>query len=237
MLGVVIALPVEAACLLGRGVSIGGPRPFREILVNVSGMGQEQASRAAADLVRDGATALLSWGTAAGLDPALRSGQLLLPGAILSTDGTRLDTDPHWRESLLGCLRGRLQPRDGTLLSSTRAITTPADKQELFRRTGAVAVDMESAAVAAIANRADLPFACIRAIVDEAGMGLPALALKVIDASGRPRIPLLLAGLLRHPGTLPALIRLGRSFSRARASLRAVRRCCGYNLAPPAPLR
>jgi len=234
MLGVVIALPSEAVCLLGRDTPVGGPRQYRDILVSISGMGPERASQAAENLVRSGARALLSWGTAAALDPALRSGQLLLPEHILQVDGSRLSVDPRWRKALLERLGSMLRPRGGTLISSNRAITTPSAKQTLFQSSGAVAVDMESAAVASIANTAGLPFACIRAIVDEAGMSIPELALTTVDAYGRPRLPLLLQGLLHRPATLPALIRLGRSFSRARTSLRTVSRCCGYNLALPA---
>jgi len=143
MLGVVIALPAEAVCLLGRGSPVGGPQPYHDILVSISGMGPVRAAQAAAGLVQGGATALLSWGTAAGLDPSLHSGQLLLPEHILHADGPCMDVDPRWRQALLQRLDSTLHPTGGTLISTDLAITIPSTKQRLFRRSGAVAVDTE----------------------------------------------------------------------------------------------
>jgi len=236
MLGVVIALPAEASCLLGRNIDIGRPQHHHDILIHISGMGPERASRAASALLQEGATALLSWGTAAALAPDLSSGALLVPERILLQDGSSSAVDPHWWMALVNSLNGHLAVNTGLLISSDTPLDKPAAKRRLFAHTGALAVDMESAAIAAIASAAGLPFACIRAVVDSAEMPIPELALTAVDVYGRPRIAALLSGLLRQPMAAGELLRLGRSFARARRTLRAVRRCCGYNLALPASL-
>jgi hypothetical protein len=88
----------------------------------------------------------------------------------------------------------------------------------LHEATHALAVDMESGAVARAAARYALPFAVLRAVADVASEAIPRAA--AITPSGEPDIPRVLRGLLRRPWELPALIRLGRASAAAHAALR-----------------
>jgi adenosylhomocysteine nucleosidase len=110
---------------------------------------------------------------------------------------------------------------EGNLLCSTRAIDTPAGKAEAFRRTGAAAVDMESAAVAQIACRRNLPFIAVRVIVDTAADTLPPAVVNASRA-GRVQTSRLIAGLMLAPGEIGALIRLAQRYRIAMRSLRAI---------------
>ena len=98
-------------------------------------------------------------------------------------------------------------------------MSTPAAKALLFASFGALAVDMESGAVAEACVRAGKPFAVLRAIADPAGRGIPALAMRGLGPEGETRPLAVAAGLLRRPGDLPALIRLGRDSQAALAAL------------------
>jgi adenosylhomocysteine nucleosidase len=192
-------------------------------LLVVSGMGAVAASRGARQLVDAGAKALLSWGMAGGLDPALPAGALFLPGEVISADGAVYQTAREWREALAA----RVAPCDpvtgGRLLTSRQVIASAADKAIAFRETGASAVDMESAAIAEVARAQALPFLAVRAIVDTAEDPLPNPA---ITAAGSSQLQLsrLLAALARAPQELPALIRLMRRYRAASRSLAAVAR-------------
>src|SRR5258708_3284349 len=98
-----------------------------------------------------GATALLGWGLAGGLGPALQAGTICLPSMVVSRDGATFATDLHWREILTAAISPRLIVVSGKLLTSAAAIEDVAAKAAAFGETGAVAVDMESAGVAEIA--------------------------------------------------------------------------------------
>ena len=191
-------------------------------LVAVSGMGRAAAVGAAGALVDAGATALVSWGMAGGLDPALRAGQIFLPAQVVAADGIALATDARWREQLRAALAARQPLSEGRLFSSLAAITSVAQKASLFHVTGAAAVDMESIAVALVAQAHGLPFIAVRVIVDVATDALPDSVRDAADLSGEVNIGRLLARLCRRPQDVVPLTRLTRRYLEARRALAAV---------------
>ncbi|MGH8426508.1 MAG: adenosylhopane nucleosidase, partial [Gammaproteobacteria bacterium] len=106
----------------------------------------------------------------------------------------------------------------GALASVAEPLANAAEKTALAARTGALMVDMEAAAVAAVAAAHEgMEFAVVRALADPADL---ALASVVLAAADKPRPgSSVVRGLLKRPQDLPAVLRLGRSFRRARASL------------------
>jgi len=99
-------------------------------------------------------------------------------------------------------------------------VADQTEKRRLGRETGAAMADMESAAVAAVATEAGLPFAVLRAICDPAGRALAPAALVALDRSGRIG-PLRLAwSVLTRPGQVPLLIALARDAAMAQRALR-----------------
>lgn len=201
-LGIVVGLEGEARLLRRLGPSV---------RVGVSGATPEGARRAADGLVAGGATHLLSFGLAAGLDPALRPGDLLVPDAVVAGD-RRHATDP--------ALRALLGPGAGAaLLHSDTLVPEPADKAALQARTGCGSLDMESGAVALAADRAGLPFAVLRAVCDPAARVLPPAARLTLRPDGRVRMGAVLGSILRRPSQLPGLLALGRDAGRAKIAL------------------
>ena len=192
-------------------------------LLVVSGVGGAAAARAARQLVEAGARALLSWGMAGGLDPALRAGALFLPGEVMAADGTVYLTSRQWRLALAAAVESCHPVTGGRLLTCLEVIASVADKAAAFRTTGAAAVDMESGAIGEVACAAQLPFLAVRAIVDTAQDQLPR-TLVTAAASGELRIARLLATLARAPGELPAMLQLARRYRAASRSLAAVAR-------------
>jgi adenosylhomocysteine nucleosidase len=176
---------------------------------------------AANALVDAGVSALMTFGMAGGLDPALTAGTIMLPSELISADGARFATCRTWRQRIGASIGASRAVSESKLLMSDQAIESLADKAAAFRDTGAAAVDMESAAVAAVAAARKLPFVAVRVIVDTAADMLPGTVVAASRA-GRVRIGRLIAGLLWAPGEIAALVRLATRYRAAIRSLRAV---------------
>jgi adenosylhomocysteine nucleosidase len=190
--------------------------------IAIGGGTPEGAGAALPALLAREPEALLSIGYAGGLDPALRPGALLIPETVTDADGTPLPCDATLVHALTDRARRRgLHPRGGAVATAALPAATPDDKRRLAEATGAVAVDLESAEAARAAAAAGVPFAAVRAVLDDARTALPPLALAAVDtATGRPRIGRLLIGVLGSPGQLPALLGLAKANAAAKASLR-----------------
>jgi len=181
----------------------------------------ERTRRAVAQLVAEGASALVSFGICGGLDPALGPGALVLPQAVSSEDGRHRRVDAALRGALAAALgHAGIAAAGGDVLGAARAADTPARKTALHRRSGAIAIDLESHLVAEAAAAAGLPFAVLRAVADPAERALPPAALIGLDAAGRPALGRVLLSLARQPEQLPALLQLARDTRRALAALR-----------------
>jgi adenosylhomocysteine nucleosidase len=146
---------------------------------------------------------LISTGFCGALDPSLRVGDIILGGASVSRRaGQRSVT-----------VRGEVVTLD-------RVAITAGEKGVLRAKTGAVAVDMEAAAVGRKAAQWGVPFYCIRAVSDTAFEDLPLDFNRYRDAQGRfsrPRIAL--AALARPFQTVPGLLRLDRNCKLAAEAL------------------
>jgi adenosylhomocysteine nucleosidase len=213
---VVVGLAAEAriAGRLGLPVAIGGG--------TASG-----AAAAARRMVQAGATGLISFGLAGGLDPGLRPGTVLIAAEVLcqrdrdartETNGMaramcRFATDPR--------LSSRLGGVTGHVVLGADMIVEDADtKRVLQQTTGAAAVDLESGAVARVAAEHGLPFAVLRAICDPAERNLPLAALIALDEHGAIGFARVLGSILAHPAQVPGLLALAADAAAARRALR-----------------
>jgi len=192
MIGIVTGFGAEAALLGGRRVVMAGGRPGR-------------ALELARQLADEGATALVSFGIAGGLEPGLAPGTLLVGTSVWSEDGF-LDCDPAWAARLTGVLpQAHLAP----IAAATDVVAAAAAKRALRQASGAMAVDLESWGVAQAAAERGLPFAVLRAIADPAHRALPPAAAEGLDDQGKVRLGAVLLSLAKDPRQLPGLIRIG----------------------------
>jgi adenosylhomocysteine nucleosidase len=229
VVGIVSALAVEARHF-GPGKRLDSPWPAQPVtlsdgtLLVVSGMGASAAAAGAHVLIRAGARALVSFGLAGGLDPALPSGAILLPSEVISTGGASVLTAPHWRDGLAAELAARGPVSFGRLLTSTRAVGSVAEKAAVFRETGAAAVDMESSAVGEVAQTTGLPFIGVRVIVDNASDAVPGVLVAAANSGGELRTGQLIRSLVSRPGELGAFLRLAQRYRTAKRSLAVLSR-------------
>ncbi|MFB0505490.1 MAG: purine phosphorylase [Thermodesulfobacteriota bacterium] len=234
LLGVVTALKAEAQVLIKKPMATGEVLHLPEgILLKISGIGARRARVASETLVKKGATALLSWGSAGGLLATLSPGSLILPEKVLSSDRISFSVDTQWHERLCARLSGHADLHTGLLIQSPTVLRSPEEKIAMFNRYGAIAVDMESAAVAQVALLEGVPFMAIRAVSDPAYVSIPPSAMITIDERGIFRPVRLLRSIFRHPRELLPLVRLARTFRAAQTTLASVKRIAGPKLLAP----
>jgi adenosylhomocysteine nucleosidase len=120
---------------------------------------------------------------------------------------------------------------EGAVAADIAGVDAPVveveQKSALFKESGAVAVDMESAVVARAALRHGTPFAVLRVVADPAHRPLPASALVATGADGEVDIPATLGALIRNPRDLSVLFRLAFDARAAFAALSRVRALLG----------
>jgi hopanoid-associated phosphorylase len=170
---------------------------------------------------------VISFGVAGGLDPSLRSGDVVVATEVMAGDvrwlaGLSLNDD-----LISGIELGSRRIVRGGLAGVEEVVVARARKAALRSHTGAAAVDMESHIAAAYATEAGLPFAAVRVISDPADRSLPALAQSAIKPNGDIDLRSILRGVVRNPRTLSALVSMGIDFNRA---LRSLRGCRGFLL-------
>ncbi|HMA14928.1 MAG: phosphorylase [Bacteroidota bacterium] len=215
-LGIVTGLASEAVI----ATALIGEEDF-PARVLCAGASSQRASVQARQLVDLGVEALLSFGLAGALDPALTSGDLVVALQVRNDGGELHPCDAGWQEALHAALVETQTPcRRGGILGSARLWRRPADKRSLFAATDCLAVDMESGAVAAVAAEAGLPFLAVRAIADRADDALPALVEHAVKPDGMPAVGRTLAAMLKSPTQIPSTLRLARRSNLALASLR-----------------
>ncbi len=228
--GLVTALRAEASCVSSMSI------PFNEMMqINdhavlwLSGMGAEAARTAAEGLLRQGVTALASYGVAGALDPCLKPGDLVLPGAIIHS-ADQLPVNMTWRDRLQRLLPTDITVINGVMTDSAVPVTDENAKMDLARFTGACAVDMESGAIAAVAAKAGIPFVAVRAIVDPVQFSPPQALLSAVYPDGGVNPLRLMALLLKRSVHLRTLMQMGIGMRAARKTLSRVIQSAGVGL-------
>jgi len=216
--GFVVGLAIEARLL---AQAIARQAPSAKPLIACAAADPARARSGARRLLREGAGVLVSFGIAGGLDPKLAPGDLVLAERITSPDGDTVAADPGLHAAWAAAAEAAgLHHVGGSLLESARILASVAEKRAAHRSSGALAVDMESRAVAGVAAEAVVPFIAVRAIADPAGRPLPRSVIGSIGPDGRPRVGRVLLRVCLRPWETPALLQLRRDTDAALGSLR-----------------
>lgn len=174
------------------------------VLTDVTGIGMQRARRKTEDILVPGdVDRVVMIGVAGGLR-GTTIGQVVVPEVVLDrATGRELRPEP------LGD-----QPAGG-MLATGEFTTEPAVIADLETR-GAVAVDMETAAVGAVCEDRGVPWSVFRAISDRLEDGLVDNAVfGLAKPDGSPDMAAVARHVLRHPGRIPTLMRLGRDLRTA----------------------
>jgi len=174
-------------------------------LMVASGPGPRLVERALAENImfgakRENVSGVINTGFCGALDPALRVGDIVASGEIAFT-------------TPLPFVRGEI-------FSADRVAVTASEKRALRSRTGAVAVEMEAAAVKSRAAAWGVPFMCIRVVSDTAADDMPLDFNRFRNADGNfSRTRIALAAMARPFSAMPGLMELDRNCRRASRSL------------------
>ncbi len=216
VIAIIVALASERVCV---EAGLGDDR-LAMLVVKQSGPGPGNAAAAARAVAESGADAMVSLGLAGGLAPRLQAGTAVVPDRIILANGETLATDSDWKTRIVAALRTELAIDEGALLIADTVLDTPDRKAEAASTTGAVAVDMESGAIAAVAASAGLPTVAVRVVADCATDTLPAGIERWIDSRGRRRLRPIAAAIL-NPVQWPVLALLARRHHAAQRALKS----------------
>lgn len=200
---VVVGMAFEARIAAGLGVPV------------VCGGDGKNLDSALARTMAAGCGGLISFGVAGGLAPDLKPGTCVIGSSILDGDEQR-PTDARWAQRLMRIIPDAVH---GPIVGVRQPIAHASAKHELHRRTGAIAVDMESQVVARAAERHGVPLAAIRVVVDPAGRTIPRSALAGARADGTIDPVAVMRSLMRYPRDFLGLIRMSLDARAARATL------------------
>ncbi|MGE4351939.1 MAG: hypothetical protein AB7E52_07105 [Bdellovibrionales bacterium] len=186
------------------------------VLVGCSAADPARARVLVQQMLDEDVTRLISFGLCGGLSPDLVPGDLVLGSTVMGAAGA-WESDEGWNQRFVELLPGTLSV---PVWGSDHMATKASDKALIMKRTGCLAVDMESHLIGLAAERYAIPFTVVRAVSDGYETSLPPAA----------RVPLLNDGgvdyrgvwqsVKKNPRQIPDLIRLGRGTSQAMASLR-----------------
>lgn len=216
--GLVFALETESGCLedllegmlaiRGHGfVARQGGLKGRHVVVIRSSGGRKAAAEATETLVLGHQPKwVISAGFAGALVPELHRHDIVLADSLVDTAGNRLALDLKVDPASLAQM-----PRVhvGRLLTADRMIASPDEKRSLGQRHGALAVDMESFAVAEVCRRLQTRFLAVRIISDPANEQLPRDVEHLIhQKTYAGRFGAALGTIVNRPSSLKDMLRL-----------------------------
>lgn len=215
--GIVCAIPIELGAFLDRCQRVrkyvganfvfrGGKYENIRVVVVESGTGFARARRATLALVDAHSPKwVLSCGFAGALVSSIKIGDIVVADSIVDTHGQSLLMDVAFpADPARGLHIGRL-------LTSDAIVRLVDEKRQLAARHAALAVDMESLAVAQVCRERSVRFLSVRAISDDLSGDLPPEVLSLVGATGTTRLGSALGAIFKRPDSVRDMWKLRQS--------------------------
>lgn len=189
--------------------------------VLLTGAGPNPARAAATKVMsrEDGINFCISSGLAGALRPELCLAQVVAARAIFAEPAAAAENSNTIEAS--GSLVAFAGESGATLVdrfySADRVIARAEEKRFWGKR--ADAVEMESFEVLSAAAESGIPTIAIRAISDTVDEDLPLDMNRIFSDEGQVSLPRVIGEVVRHPGSVPSLMRLGQNSKAAAESL------------------
>jgi nucleoside phosphorylase len=182
------------------------------VIAIVTGMGTRLAAEKTARLLDATPVArVVVVGITGGMDERVPVGSMVFPAVVVDAA-----SGAEHRPAPLGD-----GAPSGTMWTSDQLMTDPEAIAGL-RNRGVVALDMETAAIAEVCERRDIPWSVFRAISDRVTDGsLEEEILHLSHPDGTPNLPAVARYVLTHPGRLPGMVGLARGAKLATATAAA----------------
>jgi adenosylhomocysteine nucleosidase len=227
-IGIVCALKLELAEYLVKCDRVrkytGGDFTFRggftgvdwdiRVVIVEAGTGAERARRATRALI-DAHTPMwvLSAGFSGALHPDLQLGDIVVANSIVDTAGEELRVDVRMSpDPARGWHVGRI-------LMAGDIVRSVSEKRHLAETHDALAVDMESLAVAQVCQQTGTRFMAVRAISDDLSHDLPPEVMSVFGGTGSLRAGAIAGALLKRPSSMKDMWRLRENAQHASQKL------------------
>lgn len=213
-IGIVCALPMELADFVQRCERVksysGRDFTFRgglyhgiRVVVVESGTGRSRARRATQALIdAHHPRWILSCGFGGGLTETSRIGDLIVGNRIFHAAAPEIHIDFQ-------------MPSDeqrrmfvGGIVTADAIVRTVAEKRLLAEQHPALAVDMETYAVAELCRELQQRFFAVRVLSDDAQRDLPVEVLSLLGATGAVRIGAVIGALWKRPGSYQDMLQL-----------------------------
>lgn len=223
-IGIVCALKLELAEYLDSCDRVrkytGGDFTFRggftgpdwdiRIVSVEAGTGADRARRATQALIdAHTPTWVLSAGFSGALHPDLELGNIVVANSIVDASGEELRVDVKMTpDPERGWHVGRI-------LMTDEIVRTVEEKRQFADETGALAVDLESLAVAQVCQQTNTRFMAVRAISDDLSTDLPPEVMSVFGGTGSLRAGAIAGALWKRPSSMKDMWRLRENAQRA----------------------
>ena len=219
-LGVIAALPAEAKCFQINKLSFEAPIEIeKNVFLCISGIGYKSCLNAAKKLVKLNVDGLISWGIAGAISDSIKSGDVIIARSVINHKNI-YSTSYEWQKKIISHFKNSsYKIFDGDIVSTEKICASFEEKMKLFRKTKALAIDMESAGIAEVAMAGNLDFIIIRAIADNADSNIPEAVIKNIDNFGRINIGKFLVFCLFHPTQIYETILLAKNYKKSLSTL------------------
>lgn len=224
-IGIVCALPMEVTEFLSRCQRVrtyhgedfvfrGGMYDGIRIVVVEAGTGRSRAIRATRALCEAHHPGwVLSCGYAGALAPQVHKGDIVVPDRFLAQDAEEIRIDL----SMASDPARRLHV--GPLLTVDAIVRKAEDKLALGQQTTAIAVDMETHAVARQCKLTHHRFLAVRVITDDTRSDLPEEVLSLMGATGATRFGAVVGALWKRPSSAQDMLKLREDADRASKNL------------------
>lgn len=212
--GIVCALPIEMGAFLDRCDRVrkytGGDFVFRggryddvRVAVVESGVGFARARRATHALL-DAHTPswVLSAGFAGALQPAIKVGDIVMANSIVDTHGHEMTVEFSMPAD------GQSGLHVGRVVTADEIVRRVDQKRVLAETHAAIAVDLESLAVAQVCRDTKHRFLSVRAVSDDMSADLPPEILSVLGSTGTVRLGAAVGALWKRRSSIKELWRL-----------------------------
>jgi adenosylhomocysteine nucleosidase len=182
----------------------------RKVVLLEAGAGLKSAA-AATELLIAGHQPqwVISAGFAGGLSPNLKRHDILMADSLVDEAGNGLTIDLKVDPASLSQSRG---VHVGRLLTVDRIVRLPSEKQKLGQTTQALAVDMESFAVAEVCRRHQVRFLAVRVISDPHDEQLPHDIERLVrQTTSLSRLGAAVGTVWQRPGSIKDMYQLRES--------------------------
>jgi adenosylhomocysteine nucleosidase len=225
MIAVTFALPAESCDFIrllqdrepatrGADAVISGTLHHRAICILHTGVGDKAArARMSACFAGTKPALVISSGFAGATNDELKPGDVIIAENFCTSGLLEIARSVFARTNV----------RAGKLATASAVIDSLSERETLARNTGALAIDMETQAIAERCAEFDIPMLSLRAITDTPAFPFPAPPQVLFDIEQQKTIASRLAlHLATHPLALGRLITFASRVRAARASLAAM---------------